>query len=57
MSSDALRILQEVASGARDWGDVQDILHVHRDAYFAMRPRDREQLHERIRDLMRERMT
>jgi hypothetical protein len=57
VSEDALRILQEVAAGARNWGDVHDILHRHADFYFAMRPRDREKLNERIKDLMRERMT
>ena len=58
MSDDgtAQRILQEVASGARSWKDVHDILHQHADAYFAMRPRDREQLNAQIRDVMRERM-
>jgi hypothetical protein len=52
----AQRILQEVASSAHDWKDVHDILHQHADSYFAMRPREREQLNGQIRDIMRERM-
>ena len=55
MNDGAERILQEVASGARSWKDVHDILHQHADAYFAMRPLEREQLNARIRDVMRER--
>jgi hypothetical protein len=55
VSEDALRILQEVAAGARSWSDVQDVLHRHADYYFAMKPRDREKLNDAIRDLMRER--
>ena len=51
------RILQEVASGARSWEHVHDILHQHADFYFAMKPRDRETLNSQIRDLMRERMS
>jgi hypothetical protein len=57
MSGEVVRILQEVAAGARSWSEVQDILHEHCDTYFAMRPRDRERLNERIKDLMKERMT
>jgi hypothetical protein len=56
MSSDVLRILQEVASAAHDWKDVHDILHRHADFYFAMKPHDREKLNEKIKDLMRERI-
>jgi hypothetical protein len=58
MNSDgaAQRILQEVASAAHDWKDVHDILHQHAEVYFAMKPRDREQLNAQIRDVMRERM-
>jgi hypothetical protein len=51
------RILQEVASSARNWEGVHNILHEHADFYFAMKPRAREQLNEQIRDLMQERMS
>jgi hypothetical protein len=56
VTDDARRILQEVASGARSWKDVHDILHQHAKVYFAMRPLEREQLNAQIRDVMRDRM-
>jgi hypothetical protein len=48
------RILQEV-SCCEDWGDVDDVLHRHRDYYFRLSPRIREYLNSRIKDLMSER--
>jgi hypothetical protein len=48
------RILQEV-SCAEDWNEVQDILHRHREHYYALQPQARQELNEQIRDLMDER--
>jgi hypothetical protein len=49
------RILQEVAC-AGSWGEVSDILHIHGSYYFALAPREREQLNTQIKDLMQERL-
>jgi hypothetical protein len=47
------RILQEVAC-ARTWGEVEDILVVHRNHYFSLSRVARENLNDAIRDLMNE---
>jgi hypothetical protein len=48
------RILAEV-SCAKNWIEVETILHNHKDHYFGLSPRVREYLNERIKDIMSER--